>query len=148
MEFNPGDVCLVQPQNSAQNVEKFLKLMSHLNPDEKFQILQNDENVELPPKSVLTSTITTLRECATKLLDFQAIPGRYFFELLAKFTTDDLEKEKFIEFTTAEGQQDLYEYCNKPRRTSLEVLNDFSLHTVPNIPLEYLFDLFPIIKPR
>ena len=88
------------------------------------------------------------RECAEKLLDLQAIPGRYFFELLAKFTKDDLEKEKFIEFTTSEGQQDLFDYCNRPRRTSLEVLNDFSIHTVPNIPLEYLFDLFPMIKPR
>ena len=148
LQYSPGDVCLVQPSNSIQNVEKFLKLFSHLNAEQKFQIVQNDENVELPPKSVLNSSITTLKECATKLLDLQAIPGRYFFELLAKFTTDELEKEKFIEFTTAEGQQDLYEYCNKPRRTSLEVLNDFSLHTVPNIPMEYLFDLFPMIKPR
>ena len=88
------------------------------------------------------------RECAETLLDLQAIPGRYFFELLAKFTKDDLEKEKFIEFTTTEGQQDLFDYCNRPRRNSLEVLNDFSIHTVPNIPLEYIFDIFPIIKPR
>ena len=97
---------------------------------------------------LIESRKTSLRQCAAQVLDFQAIPGRYFFELLSKFTTDELEKEKFVEFTTAEGQQDLYEYCNKPRRTSLEVLNDFSIHTVPNIPLEYLFDLFPLIKPR
>lgn len=82
------------------------------------------------------------------MFDLQAIPGRYFFELLAKFTDDDLEKEKFIEFTTTEGQQDLFDYCNRPRRNSLEVLADFTLHTVPHIPLEYLFDLFPMIKPR
>ena len=31
--------------------------------------------------------------------------SRYFFEVLAHFTTDQTEKEKFIEFTTAEGQQ-------------------------------------------
>ena len=37
---------------------------------------------------------------------------------------------------------------NSPPCNSLEVLYDFSLHTVPNIPLEYLFDLFPLIKPR
>ena len=149
LEYRPGDVCLVQPQNSEANVEKFLTLMSHLSPDEPFEIVANDENIELPPKSVLESRKTaTLRQCAAQVLDFQAVPGRYFFELLSKFTTDELEKEKFVEFTTAEGQQDLYEYCNKPRRTSLEVLNDFSIHTVPNIPLEYLFDLFPTIKPR
>ena len=82
------------------------------------------------------------------MLDLQAIPGRYFFELLAKFSKDDLEKEKFIEFTKTEGQQELFDYCNRPKRSSLEVLFDFSLHTTPNIPLEYLFDLFPLIKPR
>ena len=53
-----------------------------------------------------------------------------------------------MEFTTAEGQQELYEYCNRPRRNVLEVLYDFSLNTVPSIPLDYLFDLMPVIKPR
>lgn len=88
------------------------------------------------------------RECAEKWFDLQAVPNRYFFELLSKFTKDDLEREKFQEFTTTEGQQDLFDYCNRPRRSGLEVLADFSLHTVPHIPLEYLFDLFPVIKPR
>jgi len=32
-------------------------------------------------------------------------PGRYFFELLSHFTKDQNECEKFLEFTTAEGQQ-------------------------------------------
>merc|ERR1712013_741174 len=50
-------------------------------------------------------------------------------------------------FNTAEGQQDLYEYCNRPRRHILEVLYDFR-HSTPNIPFEYLFDLIPPIKPR
>ena len=35
--------------------------------------------------------------------DIQSIPKRYFFELLSHFTTDELEKEKFLEFNTAEG---------------------------------------------
>lgn len=47
----------------------------------------------------------TLRNCARNLFDLQSIPSRYFFELLSKFTEDQLEKEKFVEFTTAEGQQ-------------------------------------------
>ena len=67
---------------------------------------------------------------------------RYFFELLAHFTTDEMEKEKFEEFSRADGQQDLYDYCNRPRRNILEVLHDFR-HTTPNIPVDYLFDLIP-----
>merc|ERR1711973_344408 len=83
----------------------------------------------------------------TSYLDIQSIPRRWFFELLSHFSTDELEKEKCLEFNTAEGQQDLYEYCNRPRRHILEVLYDFR-HTTPNIPFEYLFDLIPQMKPR
>ena len=53
-----------------------------------------------------------------------------------------MEKEKFEEFSRADGQQDLYDYCNRPRRNILEVLHDFR-HTTPNIPVDYLFDLIP-----
>ena len=42
------------------------------------------------------------RECAELLFDLQTVPGRYFFELLSKFTSDEQEQEKFIEFTTSE----------------------------------------------
>ena len=42
------------------------------------------------------------RECAEHLFDLQTVPGRYFLELLSKFTSDEQEQEKFIEFTTSE----------------------------------------------
>ena len=59
--YCPGDVCLVQPTNSKKTVTKFLELMAHLDPDKKFSLLQNDENIELPPKSVLPNMTTSLR---------------------------------------------------------------------------------------
>nr|CAD7258918.1 unnamed protein product [Timema shepardi] len=77
----------------------------------------------------------------------QATPHRYFFHLLSHFTTSELEREKLLEFTTAEGQEELYNYCHRPRRTVIEVLQDFS-QTTPHIPLEYMFELFRPIKPR
>ncbi len=49
-----------------------------------------------------------------------------------------------IEFL-CQGQEERFDYCNRPRRHCLEVLYDF--HHV-KVPLEYLFDLFPAIKPR
>ena len=39
----------------------------------------------------------------------------------------------------------MYEYVQRPRRTILEVLLDFG-HT--RVPKEYLFDLFPLMRPR
>ena len=54
-------------------------------------------------------------------LDIQSIPKRSFFEILSWFATDILEKEKIEEFCTSEGQEELYSYCNRPRRTIIEV---------------------------
>lgn len=77
----------------------------------------------------------------------QFIPNRYAFQLLSYFTDSELEKEKLQEFTTAEGQDELYSYCNRPRRTILEVLSDFPYATA-NLSLEYLFEIFSMIRPR
>jgi sulfite reductase alpha subunit-like flavoprotein len=58
-----------------------------------------------------------------------------------------MEREKLLEFVSAEGQQELFNYCNRPRRTMLEVLHDF-YKSAAQVPVEYLFDLIPAIKPR
>lgn len=42
-------------------------------------------------------------------------------------------------------QDELYTYCQRPRRTTLEVLADFRS---VRIPLDYLFDVFAVIRPR
>ena len=44
-----------------------------------------------------------------------------------------------------EGQDELYDYCQRVRRTIREVLDDF--HHV-RIPKDYIFDIFPPIRPR
>ena len=80
LEYQPGDVCLVQPQNSVVNVEKFLTLMSHLNPDEPFEIVANDENVELPPKSVLPGAPTSLGHESSKKIFLPLFRISQFFE--------------------------------------------------------------------
>lgn len=67
--------------------------------------------------------------------------------MLAHFTDSELEKEKLQEFTTPEGQEELYSYCNRPRRTILEVLTDFP-HATANLSLEYLFEIFSPMRPR
>lgn len=146
LAYDPGDVCMIQPSNLTENIELFFELFPYLDPNERISLQPNDPNVKIPPSHLLPPG-STLRDCVVHLWDLQAIPNRYFFELLSHFTTDEMEKEKLVEFTTAEGQQDLYDYCNRPRRHILEVLYDFR-YTTPNIPLEYLFDLFPVIKPR
>lgn len=75
------------------------------------------------------------------------MPSRYTFELLSYFTDDDLEREKLQEFICSEGQQELYNYCNRQHRTILEVLSDFP-HATANIPIEYFCEVFQPIRPR
>lgn len=144
-KHKPGDVLMIQPQNIEEHIEEFISVLG-LNPELKFSLELNDPNATLPLQSVL-QTPCTMRECVQKYFDIQAVPKRYFFELLAYFTKDETEREKFMEFTTAEGQQALYDYCSRPKRTIMEALADFP-HTNRNIPLDYLFDLIPPIKPR
>ncbi|XP_040575342.1 NADPH-dependent diflavin oxidoreductase 1 [Lepeophtheirus salmonis] len=144
----PGDVCNVQPENSEENVDFFFRIFPQFERTNNISLRQNPEtNIKLPSERQY-GTLLTIEDYVRKYLDIQGIPRRYFFELLSHFTKDELEKEKFREFNSAGGQQDLYEYCNRPRRNILETLYDFQLHTVPNIPFDYLFDLIPPIKPR
>ena len=148
--YSPGDVCMIQPKNLEENVAQFFNLFPHLSPDLVLKLKQNSD-LELLSSSILPPSFT-LRQCVENLWDIQAIPGRYFFELMSHFSPQDseggkLEHEKLLELSTAEGQQELYDYCNRPRRNILEVLYDFR-YTTPQIPLEYLFDLLPVIKPR
>ena len=134
----------MRPSNLAENVTTFFSLFPHLEPEQQFTLEIVTPGQTLPAGLALP---TTLRQVVTHHWDIQAVPRRYFFELLSHFTPDELEREKLQEFNTAEGQQDLYDYVNRPRRNILEILHDFR-HATPAIPPDYLWDLLPAIKPR
>ena len=44
-------------------------------------------------------------------------------------------------------QEELFSYCNRPRRTITEVLADFA-SAAAAVPFSYLFDLIPPLQPR
>lgn len=81
----------------------------------------------------------------TNSLDIFGTPKRYSFELLSYFTKNEIHSTKLLEFSKGSGQDDLIEYCLKPRRTLFEVLQDF---TSLDIPLNYLLDIVSDIKYR
>lgn len=89
----------------------------------------------------------SLQTIASELWDINAIPRPRTFELLAINCSNELEKEKLLEFTTPEGQQDLYSYANRPRRTVLEVLCDFP-NATSMLTIDVLFELFQPIRAR
>jgi len=150
LRYDPGDVLVVQPSNSDENVEDFFNTFPQLKSQraERFHIIPNFIWASIPHELVQLYPLPwTLDQLVRHYFDLQSIPKRYFFEILAQFTPNDLEREKLTEFSSAEGQQDLYAYCNRPKRNALEVLQDFP-HATGNLPTDYLFDLFRPIKPR
>ncbi|NXB89864.1 NDOR1 oxidoreductase, partial [Vidua chalybeata] len=141
--FSAGDVVMIQPQNCPEDVQQFCQLL-HLEPHRRFVLEPTEPGTSLPP---LLPQPCTIQYLVTHYLDISCVPRRSFFELLAYFSTNELEQEKLQEFSSAQGQEELYSYCNRPRRTTLEALWDFP-HTTCAIPADYLLDLIPRIRPR
>ncbi|KAG8549501.1 hypothetical protein GDO81_020980 [Engystomops pustulosus] len=143
IQYSPGDVVMIQPQNSHKDVQMFCSLL-RLHPDSLFVLEPHDPDTPVPPQLPQPCSVQHLVE---RYLDIRSVPRRSFFQLLSYFSPDEQEREKLLEFSSAVGQEELYTYCNRPRRTTLEVLIDFP-HTTPCIPADYLLELFPRIRPR
>ncbi|TDL14869.1 riboflavin synthase domain-like protein [Rickenella mellea] len=143
IQYAPGDVAVIQPLASPQDVESFLTIMGWGNiADETFTILPAPHGLPISPT---VPRKTCLRTLFTRHLDLNAVPRRSFFQFLRHFPLDELELEKLNEFCSDEGADDLYAYCFKVRRTIREVTEEFrSL----KIPREYIFDIFPPLRPR
>ncbi|KIK11297.1 hypothetical protein PISMIDRAFT_122941 [Pisolithus microcarpus 441] len=143
IEYNPGDVAIIHPIATGAEVDSFLLLMGWANlADAPFSILHSMLDQTLPDH---IPCITTLRVLFTHHLDFNAVPRRSFFQILRYFTTDDSERERLDEFLSLEGADEFYEYCQLVKRTIREVLSEFRS---VRIPRDYIFDVFPPLRPR
>lgn len=148
VDFTPGDVLSVYPQNDLKATLDALKLFN-IAPD---QILEIKANPTAPKflgtgsteRPALPRRVTALRLFRV-YLDIFGTPRRYFFEALAHFARDPMHAEKLKEFASAEGQLELYRYNHREKRTYVEVLSDFRS---AKLPIEYLISLVPRIEPR
>ncbi|KAH8394999.1 hypothetical protein KR215_004029 [Drosophila sulfurigaster] len=146
--WQPGDVLDVQPQNSAQIVQEFFDLLQeHQLPFDAntwIKVTSAHEDLPLP---LPYATPLTLEQAARHIWDLTAKPRQRFLEVLAQNCEDELEREKLLEFCTAEGLDDLIAYVNRPRRTLLELLQDFR-HATSKLTLSQLFEMMPLIQMR
>ncbi|MED6276385.1 NADPH-dependent diflavin oxidoreductase 1 [Characodon lateralis] len=142
IEFAAGDIVKIRPQNSAEDVQLFCQLL-RLDPDSRFTLRATDD----APVPARLPQPCSVRHLVERYLDIAAVPRRSFFELLSGFATNELERDKLAEFSSAAGQDQLHSYCNRPRRTALEVLSDFP-HITAELKVDHLLDLFPEIQPR
>ncbi|XP_057211902.1 NADPH-dependent diflavin oxidoreductase 1 isoform X2 [Triplophysa rosa] len=143
IQYNAGDVVMMRPRNAAEDIKQFCQLL-RLDPECYFTLTPTDSSTVVPARLPQPCSVHFLVE---QFLDISAVPRRSFFEVLGTFATDELECEKLLEFSSAVGQDALHAYCNRPRRTALEVLADFP-HTTAELSVDYLLDLFPEIQPR
>ncbi|KAL1457903.1 hypothetical protein WDU94_008083 [Cyamophila willieti] len=146
--YSPGDVLLVHPHNRSSSVIKALDLLRDRDQPllETTRLMVEQKNSYMPVPYPLREPCT-VGQLVRSYWDLNATPKRYTFEVLSHFTTSDLEKEKLLEFTSAEGQTELLNYAHRPKRTILEMLTDFP-HATRNVPVEHLFELFTPIRPR
>lgn len=143
-----GDVVAVLPENDPTEVEDFLKLLN-LDPNKKFVIKKSRVDVQNPVSFTyrFLNGCFTVHDLVAKHFDIHAVPKRCFFYILWRFSPDEIEKDKLKEFASNEGQEELYEYCLRPKRTIIEVLRDFP-KTSSAIPIKFLPDLLPGVKFR
>ena len=160
--YDPGDAIAVQPKNPHKEVEYLISLMNwdHI-ADRPVEFRRNplsedryDEepngNIErqnLPPSLsfIASGTPLTLRKLITNYLDIMSIPRRSFFSLIAHFTTDEYQKERLLEFTNPTYLDELYDYTTRPRRSILEVLQEF---TSVKISWQWVAHVLPFMRSR
>jgi sulfite reductase alpha subunit-like flavoprotein len=149
-QYTSGDVLIVFPRNFEDDVDQMIDLMSWksiadvpLSFVSKFhQSIQPEHSG--PARPEFPSPIT-IRVLLTNHLDITAIPRRSFFSSIAHFTNDTFQRDRLLEFTRPEYIDELYDYTTRPRRSILEVLQEF---TSVKIPLKWICSVFPTLRGR
>ena len=151
-DYLPGDALSINPENMPRDVDALLELMGWQDvADTLMVIIPNDTQQKRSPlfhlsaPLALHSNSTTLRELLTKHLDINAIPRRSFFSAIAKYTNDDMHKERLVEFTDPQYLDEYYDYATRPRRSIIEILQEFDS---VKLPWHEAINVFPVLRPR
>lgn len=128
--YGPGDILAIFPKNFPEDVDELLQRMGWIGVADKrihftpTKAISEGASYPSPPIS-LPGPSTTLRRLLTEHLDITAIPRRSFFSLIAHFTEDQFHRDRLLEFTKPEYIDEFYDYTTRPRRSILEVLQEF-----------------------
>jgi sulfite reductase alpha subunit-like flavoprotein len=145
--YTPGDVLTIYPKNFPSDVSHFIAIMGWTaiaDKPLKF-VLSSPSATRLPIPNVSLNTNITLRTLLTNHLDLMSIPRRSFFAHLAHFTDDTFHRDRLLEFTNPEYIDELYDYTTRPRRSILEVLQEFES---VKIPWQRICSVVPVIRGR
>jgi sulfite reductase alpha subunit-like flavoprotein len=148
--YSPGDVLTIYPKNFPSDVSQFLECMEWTSLADiplRFVLSSssNTRNASLPIRNMRSQSKFTLRELLTNHLDIISIPRRSFFAQLAHYTHDEFHKARLLEFTDPQYIDELYDYTTRPRRSILEVLQEFES---VKIPWQRVCSIIPTLRGR
>ncbi|PQE06217.1 hypothetical protein CJF30_00005198 [Rutstroemia sp. NJR-2017a BBW] len=150
--LNPGDTITIWPRNFPKDVQTLIDLMDWNDVADKRLIFKpqglrsfNDPFFMTKAPGLMPVKNSTLRDLLTHNLDFNAIPKRHFFSIIAHYTTDQMHKERLEEFHNPIYTDEFFDYTTRPRRSILEVLQDFPS---VKLPWQNVTTIFPPIRGR
>lgn len=143
--LQPGDNVILYPKNFPADAQKLIVQMGWQSIADKSVEWNNQGGRPRCPRNLHPIDYASLRDILLHNLDINAVPNRTFLKQLRRHTDDEREKERLLELTEESNTQEFYDYTSRPRRTILEVLEDFP---GVKIPMEYALEIFPIIRGR
>lgn len=152
VEYGAGDILTIYPKNFPETVNEVLSVLGwDEDADRPMSFKRTEKHAEqetvtsMPISSLEEDSIVTPRQLLENHLDITAIPRRSFFASIAHFTTDETQKERLIDFTNPDLIDELYDYTTRPRRSIVEVLQEFN---TLKIPIQWMASIFPVIRGR
>lgn len=143
--YDPGDVVHVLPRNRPSAVDAFLKLMD-LTGEDIVDVQDAHACVTVFGRAKLNiQTPCTIRQLVSAQFDLWCTPRRRFFQQLALFATDSMQRKKLEELGSFAASDMLTQYVYREKRTLLMVLRDFP-SARPS--LARLIELIPRIRSR
>ncbi|OQV03978.1 Oxidoreductase NAD-binding domain-containing protein [Cladophialophora immunda] len=150
-DYMPGDALAISPRNMPADVESLINRMSWQQiADTPIRLVSTRSSSTLTSSDLAANAIfsrpsLTLRVLLTEYLDINAIPRRSFLGFIANYTSNSMHKERLLEFTDPQYLDEYYDYATRPRRSILEILQEFdSVH----LPWEEVTNIFPPMRPR
>lgn len=134
--YGPGDILTIYPENAAEDVDQIINMfgwsdVALLQIKFVHRACASPDKFRAPSSRLNHDAKLAFRTLLTKHLDLNAIPRRSFFALISHFTDDAIQKERLLEFTNSKYLDELYDYTTRPRRSILEVLQEFNTVKIP-----------------
>lgn len=153
IRYQPGDILSIFPKNFPDDVSYLIHLQHWTSiADTPLAVYDSAAHPDDPPftpgiidLNVPLSRPPTLRDLLTHSLDISSIPRRSFLASCAEFTNDETHRDKLREFANPAYTDEYFDYATRPRRSILEILDDFPSI---QIPWTYALALFPRLRCR